>query len=259
MRRNSPFKTILIVALFGATAVGQSMLPPAVPLVTHDPYFSIWSMNDHLNDGPTRHWAGKVQRLTGLVRIDGKVFRWMGDAPRGMTALPQMSVNVTPTRTVYQFRDGDIAGGGFYSPLLPGEPEVMSRPVTYITMATESKDGAPHSVQLLFAADALLSVDTGTQEVTWSGSSILSDDRVMSLGLRAAGAAKVGRRSEDRLGIFDAGGARSTGRERVCPRELSDDMVAQFTESKALGADDMDMPRRQIAERCWPCSLILDK
>ena len=74
MRRNSPFKNILIVTLLGATAIGQGMRPPAVPLVTHDPYFSIWSMNDHLNDGPTRHWTGKVQRLTGLVRIDEMFF-----------------------------------------------------------------------------------------------------------------------------------------------------------------------------------------
>ncbi len=243
MRRNSPFKTILIVTLFGATAVGQSMRPPAVPLVTHDPYFSIWSMNDHLNDGPTRHWTGKVQRLTGLVRIDGKVFRWMGDAPRGMTALPQMSVNVTPTRTVYQFAGQGISlEVDFLSPLLPGDPEVMSRPVTYITMATESKDGAPHSVQLLFAADALLSVDTGTQEVTWSRSRL----QAMTV-LRASDFEQpVLQKSGDdlridwgylMLAVPDQPGASVS-------TELSDDMVAQFTDGKALGADDMDMPRR---------------
>lgn len=27
---------------------------PAVPLVTYDPYFSIWSMSDSLNDDPTK-------------------------------------------------------------------------------------------------------------------------------------------------------------------------------------------------------------
>ena len=69
------------ITLFGTFALAQTFRPPAVPLVTHDPYFSIWSMSDDLNVGPTRHWTGKVQRLTGLVRIDGNVFRWMGDSP----------------------------------------------------------------------------------------------------------------------------------------------------------------------------------
>lgn len=91
------------MTFFGTFAIAQTVRPPAVPLVTHDPYFSIWSMTDDLNASPTRHWTGKAQRLTGLVRIDGNVFRWMGDAPRSAAALPQTGLTGTPTRTVYQF------------------------------------------------------------------------------------------------------------------------------------------------------------
>ena len=172
MRRHLLATRILVaVTLFGTFARAQTARPPAVPLVTHDPYFSIWSMSDHLNDGPTRHWTGKAQRLTGLVRIDGNVFRWMGDAPRSVAALPETSLTVTPTRTVYQFAGQGISlEVDFLSPLLPSDPDVMSRPVTYITMTARSKDAAPHSIQLLFAADAALAVDTGTQEVSWSRS-----------------------------------------------------------------------------------------
>ena len=44
---------------------------PAYPLVVHDPYFSIWSFTDKLNESTTKHWTGKDHSLMGLLR-------WMG-------------------------------------------------------------------------------------------------------------------------------------------------------------------------------------
>lgn len=52
--------------------------PPAYPLVSIDPYTSIWSNTDNLYDGPTIHWTGKPFPLVGVAKVDGTSYRFMG-------------------------------------------------------------------------------------------------------------------------------------------------------------------------------------
>ena len=51
---------------------------PSVPLVVNDPYFSIWSPYDKLNDGVTRHWTNDEKPLQGWLRVDGVTYCFMG-------------------------------------------------------------------------------------------------------------------------------------------------------------------------------------
>nr|WP_317170110.1 DUF5127 domain-containing protein [Rhodocytophaga rosea] len=69
---------LLLLLLSTFLLKAQEIRPPAVPLVTIDPYTSIWSFDTRLNDSPTRHWTGKPHPLNGLVKVDGKTYQFMG-------------------------------------------------------------------------------------------------------------------------------------------------------------------------------------
>ncbi len=142
-----------------------ALRPPATPLVAHDPYFSIWSTTDTLTNGETRHWTGKPNALTSLVRVDGKTYRLMGGDHR-IPALEQRHLEVLPTRTIYEFSGGGIRLTlAFFTPALPKDLDVLSRPLTYIEWAVSSTAGATHRVSLYFDASSDLVVNDSSQEV----------------------------------------------------------------------------------------------
>ncbi|HTQ50023.1 MAG TPA: DUF4965 domain-containing protein [Candidatus Acidoferrales bacterium] len=147
----------------------ESFRPPDVPLVACNPYFSIWSPGDQLTDADTAHWTGKAQRLTSLVRIDGKTFRLMGAEPAEIAVLPQTHLEILPTRTIYTF-----AGQGirltltFMTASLPEDIDILSRPVAYLTWEAQSTDSQKHEVSVYLDARAEIAVnDPKLQAVTF--------------------------------------------------------------------------------------------
>jgi len=159
----------------GTPLAGAGFRPPAVPLVTHDPYFSIWSCADHLTDDDTRHWTGTEQPLTSLIRIDGKSYRLMGREPRDLPALPQVVLRVLPTRTIYEFQGPHASPRPevrvtltFLTPALPNDLDTLARPVTYLSWDVRSIDGKPHAVSVYQDTSAMLAIDRPGQRVVGS-------------------------------------------------------------------------------------------
>jgi hypothetical protein len=172
-----------IVCFSGAT-IANAQRPPAVPLVTHDPYFSIWSMSDRLTDVNTRHWTGLDQPLTGLIRIDGIAYRFMGADPRQVPAMPQVSLRVTPLHTIYTFQTAGVQlEVRFFTAALPQDLEALSRPVDYLTWNISSTDGRSHAVSLLLDVNPRVAVNSDDEEVTW-GRSKLPGMQVLRVGSR---------------------------------------------------------------------------
>jgi hypothetical protein len=159
-----------LLFLLVLTAGGQTVSrPPAVPLVVHDPYFSIWAMSDQVTDQATRHWTGAEHPLSGIIRVDGKPNRFLGNWRRAVEPMPQTGLTVTATRTSYSFAGSGVAlTMEFVTPAIPNDLELLSRPVTYVVFGVQSTDGRDHDVSLYFDAASQLAINAPGEDVTWA-------------------------------------------------------------------------------------------
>ncbi|MGQ9771828.1 MAG: glutaminase domain-containing protein [Thermogutta sp.] len=148
---------------------GPAGRPPAVPLVVHDPYFSIWSFGDLLAKDWPRHWTGRIHALCSLIRIDGKPYRLMGTAPTDIPPLEQTSLEVTPTSTTYTWRSQEVEVQlRFLTPVLPDDLAVLSRPLSYLIWHVRSLDGKKRTVDIYFDVTGEIAVNEPEQKVVWS-------------------------------------------------------------------------------------------
>ena len=69
----------------------NSLRAPAYPLVSIDPYTSAWSMYNHLYDGPVKHWTGAEFPLIGALKVDGEVYRFLGQEEVELSALSPLA------------------------------------------------------------------------------------------------------------------------------------------------------------------------
>ena len=127
---------------------------PAVPLIVSDPYLSVWSPADRLDEADTIHWCGDSKPVTAHLTVDGQTVRFLGKNDFGSCILSQQ---VTATRTMAMTRlNGVELNVTFAAPAFPDDPDVMSMPVTLVKFALTASDGRAHDVRVnLHLPDAL--------------------------------------------------------------------------------------------------------
>lgn len=146
----------------------EQFRPPSIPLITVDPYFSVWSFTDHLYDDVPRHWTGVPHGMSGLIWIDGNVYTFMGKVdPTGTLDImepmhmTQQSLKVQPLSSIYVFEAAGLQLEViFTTPLLPFDVRLLSRPASYITFRVRSIDKNQHEARLYFDVTAEWCVDS---------------------------------------------------------------------------------------------------
>src|SRR5678815_4108992 len=94
------FPTLVLIGLLASCAAPppppsapRVQLPafraPAVPLFVQTPYLHTWLCGDRLADEAPKLWNGQIKGLVGMIKIDGKAYRFMGMPTSPLPALRQ--------------------------------------------------------------------------------------------------------------------------------------------------------------------------
>ncbi len=147
--------------------------PPATPLAVRSPYLSSWLAADTLPGSWATFWTGHITAMTGIARIDGTSYTFMGipilaNQP-ALQAMTQTDLTVTSTRSIFT-----LTGGGvklvvtFFSPVEPGDVRRQSMPLSYVSVVASSADGKGHDVNIYLDISGEWSANDVNTEVVWA-------------------------------------------------------------------------------------------
>ena len=159
---------------------------PAYPLITIDPYFSVWSPSNKLNESNTVHWTNSPNTMSGIATIDGKEYRVIGDSKSDVPAMRQVSSDCTAFSTKYVFEDAGVRLTLIFStPLLITDLYLISRPVSYLEIKKESIDGKRHEVKFDISVYEEICINTLCEEATEAEIIDLGNLRSAKIGSKA--------------------------------------------------------------------------
>ena len=122
----------------------------AYPLLTIDPFISIWSYTEKPYTMETRTWFGQNKPLTLMATVDGAVYSLMGRC-KGLPHGEVETIDVTPTCTRYGFACGGVKVEiSFRAPHLLDDLDLLSTPVNFVDVSVVSADEKTHEAAVRF-------------------------------------------------------------------------------------------------------------
>ncbi len=156
---------------------------PAVPLMTCDPFFSIWSPSDRLYESDTMHWSGQIKRIRGTACVDGVTYRFLGTGQE--PCMEQTGLTVTAVSSVYHFQAAGVClKVDFWTPLLLDDLDVLSRPCSYVDISVWATDGKRHTVEVEWTFTQELCYDGPKAKAMGGGSYLYENSQVAWMGRR---------------------------------------------------------------------------
>lgn len=201
----------------------MNMRLPSIPLITVDPYFSVWS-KDCINKNTTVHWTGKSNDIIGVVIVDGKEYRFLG-RNYDCDIIEQNSLEYDALSTTVTYGNDEILlKVVFTSPMLVDDLYYASRPVSYMKASYESLDGNTHDVRINVSVSEELVLNKAGEGRAWSENVSIENGTAVRMGngvqnvlwrcgddlridwgyfyLAVDGAAKTGNRADEKYWIF---------------------------------------------------------
>lgn len=125
---------------------------PCYPLITIDPFMSIWSKTQRLYDSDTILWCNIKKAMRGIVTVDGKRFRFMGLGNEPV--IEQKSLSACALFTQYCFENEAISlTVKFWTPLFADDLIMLSTPCSFVECTYKSIDNDTHRVNVEISLD----------------------------------------------------------------------------------------------------------
>ncbi|HEY4022478.1 MAG TPA: DUF5127 domain-containing protein, partial [Pseudonocardiaceae bacterium] len=147
--------------------------PPATPLAVRSPYLSSWLAADTLPGSWATFWTGHVTAMTGIARIDGTAYTFMGipqlaNQP-ALQAMTQTDLTVTSTKSIFTLTAAGVKlVVTFLSPVEPGDVRRQCMPLSYVSVVASSADGKAHDVNIYLDISGEWSANDTNTQVVWA-------------------------------------------------------------------------------------------